>query len=434
MLKLMEMLFWRLEDIWDKTYYEVLNFESINNRLPNIYSKNENEKKLGKWCSHQKENKKRQRLSQDRIEKLQKIKSFNWEVDFDLKWENTKKNVEKFVINNGRYPVSTSKDKLEISYCNWVTKQKQLYKDEKLSSNRVESLQKIKGWEWEKDKLSIWENLYKELEEFVLKNNSLPYSKSDDKQERTLANWCNSQRILKRKNGLTPYQTKEFEKINNWFWDKDLNEIWDKKYEELKDFVKENNRFPSEKSLNSEEKRMSQWYYNQKKEKKNGSLCKERKNKLEKIEGWKWDSLMDSWEESFKYLVSFLENTGKFPSSESKDLIEKQNGRWCLCQRQKYKNGTLSEYAIKKFDNIPDWSWNPQDEKWFDILDHVKIFCKKNGKFPSSESQNAEEKSLGNWILKQRQLKKEMNIPLEKEKELEKIEGWTWIGRFRKTK
>jgi hypothetical protein len=79
-----------------------------------------------------------------------------------------------------------------------------------------------------------------------------------------------------------------------WQQSLDLDNIWQQNANSVKEFQEINNRFPTHNSKNKEEKRLSYWVANQKKNYKGKAkelrpLTKEQISFLESIPGWYWD-------------------------------------------------------------------------------------------------------------------------------------------------
>jgi len=77
------------------------------------------------------------------------------------------------------------------------------------------------------------------------------------------------------------------------------------------------------------------------------------------------------------------------------------------------------------FDNIDISVW--KKISWFDYFcDKLKIFMEQYNKIPSINSPNIEEKTLGRFGVKMRQLQKRGLMSTDKIKKLESIKGWKW--------
>ena len=130
-----------------------------------------------------------------------------------------------------------------------------------------------------------------------------------------------------------------------------LEKRWEKKFQELKDFVIENKKYPSQRSKNNEEKQLSIWIMSNRKFK--DTMKEERKNKLESLPNWKWIvCVKPSWEDSFNKLVNFIKENEKLPSTSSSNSIEKTLGLWAYTQKRNYKKNNLSQERIDKLESI----------------------------------------------------------------------------------
>ena len=90
----------------------------------------------------------------------------------------------------------------------------------------------------------------------------------------------------KKKDKLLEERIKKLELLDGWKWDKD--EKWNETYEQVKNFLNTNNKFPSECSKDKNVKSLGYWIMTQKRNKKKDKLLEERIEKLELLDGWKW--------------------------------------------------------------------------------------------------------------------------------------------------
>ena len=117
-----------------------------NNKMPSDHSKDSIEKQYGTWCCSRKQDKKNNRLSDDKISKLNEIELWCWEKEdtFYKLYENIKLWIE----TNNKMPSQSSNNKLERQYGKWCSRKRQDYKKGKLSNDKVLKLQKLKNWYW----------------------------------------------------------------------------------------------------------------------------------------------------------------------------------------------------------------------------------------------------------------------------------------------
>jgi superfamily II DNA or RNA helicase len=414
--------------VWEKRREEVVEFIRNNDgKFPSWSSENDKEKSLGIWCSKQRTNKKKNKLSEDQIKSLEEITGWKWETDLDAVWQGKREEVVEFIRNNdGKFPSGSSKNDKDKSLGLWCMTQRTNKKKGDLSEDRIASLEEIIGWKWDAD--AVWQGKREEVFEFIRNNNGkFPSWSSENDKEKSLGKWCVRQRTNKKKNKLSEDRITSLEEITGWKWETDLDAVWQGKREEVFEFIRNNNgKFPSTVSNDKEEKSLGNWCVTQRKNKKKGDLSEDQITSLEEITGWVWDADA-AWQGKREEVAEFIRNNdGKFPSKVSNDKEEKSLGMWCSNQRANKKKNKLSEDQIKSLEEITGWVWDA-DAVWQGKREEVFEFIRNNdGKFPSKVSNDKEEKSLGNWCMTQRTNKKKGDLSEDQIKSLEEITGWKW--------
>jgi hypothetical protein len=112
-----------------------------------------------------------------------------------------------------------------------------------------------------------------------------PSYSSKDADEKRLGNWQSSQRQYYKKRTLSEERVHALEATDGWVWESSLFEEnlvqWAAKRIEL-------GRYPSQKSMNADEKRLGVWQSSQRKYYKNKTLSEERVKALNATKGWVW--------------------------------------------------------------------------------------------------------------------------------------------------
>jgi len=100
----------------------------------------------------------------------------------------------------------------------------------------------------------------------------------------SLGVWVKDQRIAYKSGKLSRERIDLLEGLNGWIWDI-FKSSWQDKFEELKDYVKENGNAIILRRYRS----LGYWVSGQRKNYKSGKLSKEQINLLEGLNGWCWD-------------------------------------------------------------------------------------------------------------------------------------------------
>ena len=211
---------------------------------------------------------------------------------------------------------------------------------------------------------------------------------------------------------------------------------WNEKLEQVKTYIDDNNKLPSQYHKNKLVKKIGYWintqktnYKNNTQIMKNNNIKTEFKNFLDEYkEHFKTNE--EKWYEKLEKVKMHIDNNNKLPSQYHKIQEEKTLYYWINCQKQKYKNNTkiMKNTVIKtEFENFLDKykkHFETNEEKWYEHLQKCKMHIDKHNKLPSQYYKNQEEKTLYHWITKQKQkyknniyiMKNNNNIKTEFEK------------------
>ena len=134
--------YWDSDQLWMEKY-ELL---KILNETPVCSYITECGVKLGSWCEKQRGDKRKEKLSQEKIDLLEKMPGWYWEQDLDQLW------MEKYelLINLNKSVPTGYITECGVKLGSWCNRQKRLKKTGKLSQEQIDLLEKIPGWYWSK--------------------------------------------------------------------------------------------------------------------------------------------------------------------------------------------------------------------------------------------------------------------------------------------
>jgi len=363
--------------------------------------------KLGMWCQNQRQNKKKNKLSQEHIDILEKIPNWFWEQDLDEQW---KENYDLLKEYNDT-PSNTYETTCGVKLGSWCSRQRQDKKKNKLSQERIDLLEKIPNWYWEQDEQ--WNKTYTLLKEY----NDTPSKTYETTCGVKLGMWCQNQRQNKKKNKLSQEHIDLLEKIPNWYWEQDLDEQWNKTYTLLKEY----NDTPSKTYETTCGVKLGMWCQNQRQNKKKNKLSQEHIDLLEKIPNWYWEQDLDEqWNKTYTLLKEYNDT----PSKTYETTCGVKLGNWCSKQKQNKKKNKLSQEHIDLLEKIPNWYWE-QDEQW----NKTYTLLKEYNDTPSQTYVTTCGVKLGKWCQTQKTNKKKNKLSQERIDLLEKIPNWYWCKK-----
>jgi superfamily II DNA or RNA helicase len=434
------------DEIWEQNFERLGQFLNDKKKRPSQTSKDVNEKRLGKWLSHQQTNykNKNQSMTTDArrdiwdefVEKYKDLLLTDDEI-----WEQIFESLGQF-LNDEKRPSQTSKDVKEKKLGQWLSHQLINYKNKSKSMTTDARRDRWDEFvEKYKDLLSlpdeIWERTLESLCRYMNVEKKRPSESSKDDKEKRLGKWLCSQKNNYKKEcaSMTTYVRRDI-------WDefvekyKDLlltfDERWERTLESLCQFLNDEKRKPLEKSNNDKENRLGQWLSNQQQnyKKKSYSMSTDARRDIWEKFVKKYKNLLgtfdDIWKQTFASLGQFFDDEKRRPSQKSEDDEEKKLGQWLSAQLKNYKKECASMTTVarrniwKKFvvdyDSIlnnhkrvkkcpkHNWAFTKEDD------DHVHFECKlcqrktKRLKNLSStgykESNPDKKKEINEWLEK----------------------------------
>ncbi len=415
-------------DIWPQRFEELKAFIDENERRPAGKSKNPEEKKLGRWLQTQ------QYKYKNKIEGMKHEQRYNlWShfleeykehfISDDEKWLQNFEELNAFINMNKKTPTQQSKNAKEKNLGSWLSRQQKNYKNK---TDGMKHEERYKLWtqfleeykEYFITNDEVWFKQFEELKTFIDTNNKRPAKESKNKEENQLGHWVsNQQHCYKRKTSGMKDQarynlwTKFLEECKKYFITND--EVWFKQFEELKIFITENEKNPSDSSKDPKEKQLGQW------------ISSQQNYYKKKIEGMKdqvrynlWTQFLEEykeyfitndevWFKQFEELKTFINENERKPSDISKDPKEKNLGSWLSHQQQTCKKKdrimkveTIYNLWLQFLEEYKE-HFISKDEKWFQKFEELKLFINENLKRPIQKSKNNEERKLAEWLSSQ---------------------------------
>ncbi|MRX94014.1 Helicase associated domain protein, partial [Parabacteroides goldsteinii] len=252
--------------------------------------------------------------------------------------------------------------------------------------------------------LDAWPVMYERLIEYKEREGRWPQA-----AEGKLGNWCNTQRIARKKGTLSEDYISQLDRIG-FEWEVQ-DSRWMQYYEELKGFMVVEHRCPKR-----GENKLNTWCNTQRQARKKGLLSNERIRLLDSIGFW-WEQDLDSlWAENWQQVLIYYKKHKRWPKSN-----EGKAGSWCNTQRKNRKQGLLSAERIARMD-AEGFIWTI-DDVWMENYEKLQQFFSENNRWPT-----ARENKLGSWCFVQRRALKKGELSSDRRSLLDKI-SFPWSLR-----
>jgi hypothetical protein len=194
------------EAFWEQMFAALVDFKKVHGhcRVPDKWSKNP---KLGAWIGTQRTVRLKEKLSKDRIKRLDEI-GFVWDP-LETLWEDMFATLAEFKKMHGhcRVPRKWPENK---RLANWVSKQRTARARGTLAKGRFERLDEI-GFVWDPLE-TLWEDMFATLAEFKKVHGHCDVP-SRWPENLSLANWVGTQRIARNKGTITEDRIKRLDDL-----------------------------------------------------------------------------------------------------------------------------------------------------------------------------------------------------------------------------
>jgi hypothetical protein len=276
--------------------------------------------------------------------------------------------------------------------------------------------------------------LYEELKSFVKAHGHALVPDKYRQNGIQVGIWVSTQRTNHKRGRLPKDKVKLLESLKEWSWDP-IEDQWHSSYQELESFVKANGHARVPQSYRQNGIRVGVWVAKQRANHKGGRLPKDKVKLLESLKAWSWDPIEDQWHSSYQELKSFVKAHGHalVPASYRQNGL--RLGSWIVTQRTVYKGGRLPKDKITLLQSLKGWSWNPREIAWDSSFQELKSFVNAHGHALVPYSYRQNNIQLGEWLAAQRTKHMRGQLPTDKVKRLESLQGWSWqVRRTSRTK
>ena len=346
------------EEEWSRNFNKLKEFIDNNQRRPVQKAKEENEKFLGIWLCRQLKNYKNCKDGMKDVDRREIWKQFQEEYSEFLatpeeEWIRNLNQLKEFIDNNQRRPSTIAKEENEKFLANWLSTQLTNYKK---CAQAMKDPARRDIWKQFMDEYSEfiatqeeeWSRNFKKLKKFIDQNQRRPVQKAKEENEKLLANWLSHQlkNYKKCSHGMKdPARREVWEKFMDEYSEfiATQEEEWIRNFNQVKDFIDQNQKRPSEKSKEENEKFLANWLSNQL---TNYKKCAQAMKDPARREIWEtfidkycefFVSPEEEWNRNFNQLKEFIDQNQRRPINRAKEENEKFLGKWLSGQLTHYK-------------------------------------------------------------------------------------------------
>lgn len=330
----------------------------------------------------------------------------SWEFMFGL--------LQTYVAREGHALVPRAHLESDHQLGGWVGNQRQLR--ERMSPVRRAQLEGLDGWVWDSVE-DAWQNGYKHLVAYAKREGNGRVPVSHLEQGYRLGQWAAVQR--RNRTQLSAERVRLLEQIPEWTWDPYAAD-WERAYRALLSFRRREGHAAVPRPHIEDGVRLGQWIGVQRADR--GRMPLERRQKLEAVDGWSWNSRDDAWDRAFAALEIYVQREGnpRVPLEHVERGI--RLGRWLKSQRRLGRK--LRASRRKRLEALDGWSWELRRDDWEDAFQLLERYMKRKGDAQPPAGHIEDGFALGSWVKAQRRNRSSMTA--SRRRRLEALKGWSW--------
>lgn len=374
-------------DRWDEMYEELVEFYNIHSHI--LVPNSGKYKVINTWCTTQRADFRRNKLSKERIEKLRDI-----HFEFDYSKLRFNQLMRLYVEAHSK---GINIDTVETHYkgknlYHWVLKARKMYEENELSDSIVNRLNAI-GFQWESRYVSEAER-WEILEDWLKSNKIEDLTVYVTHKGYGLGYWYYMMKVKARKNEL-PDEVMEKLKSVGFSYVKYVDASWEKAIEMYRRYLDE------EKLSDKEIAGVKDWIIKQRRRWKLGKLSSEKVAELEKM-GFDFSGVeVKTWEESYEIMREYKEEFGHCDVVKGTEYRDYNLHSWVIYQRKMFKKGKLVEEQIERLNEI-GFIWDKLVYDWMIAYDILKEYYEEYGHSNPLRGQLYRDFSIGDWVRSQR--------------------------------
>jgi superfamily II DNA or RNA helicase len=138
------------------------------------------------------------------------------------------------------------------------------------------------------------------------------------------------------------------------------------------------------------------------------------------------DATTVPWEFWFGLLEKYVAEHGTARVSPLFTDGDYRLGGWVAKQRARGSEWALNPDRSRRLAELPGWTWDPREDLWEEGFERLGEYVKNHGDAVVPKAYTIDGYQLGAWVTTQRRAYKQARLPLERQRRLEDVKGWTW--------
>jgi superfamily II DNA or RNA helicase len=334
--------------------------------------------------------------------------------------------LERYVADTGAAQVNKDCEVDGYRLGGWCVNQRAKGRRGELSADRVDRLDSLPGWVWDRHD-SRWEAGLRQLLKYVDENGHALIPAHEAFEGYPLGSWAAIQRRDSRTGKLLKERRERLDAVPGWVWSLE-EERWENGFRHLAEYVDTHGNSLVTQSCDTDDGfRLGAWVNFQRTRYNHKTLEQDRVERLAQLPGWVWRASEAKWDEGFQHLRKFADAHGnvKVPLDYEVDGFKLRD--WLANNRAKFDK--LSPDRQRRLNRLPGWDDYSHDVKWETAFQHLIAYVNEHGDAKVERPCVVDGYPLGTWAMTQRLAFKKGKLANHRVKRLAALPGWDWDRR-----
>lgn len=272
-----------------------------------------------------------------------------------------------------------------------------------------------------------WEQALEHLRAYVEREGHANVPFEHVEEGFALGPWVQAKRARHQRGRLEADRAAALQALPGWTWDA-VADQWERGYQALLAFrageghldVPAHHWEPDGFPLGS-------WVRSHRRRGGRRSITEEQRTRLEAIPGWTYQAPTQArWETARAALHVFAEREGhcRTPRQHQEHGVDIE--AWSKQQRARHHSGQLSADRVSRLEQVPGWSWSPQEDTWERGFAALRANVAATGTAGVHRDEVRDGYPVGAWVGEQRTRHTRGVLDAERRERLEALPGWSW--------
>lgn len=243
-----------------------------------------------------------------------------------------------------------------------------------------------------------------------------------------LGTWVGAKRSQYRKGRMNPARQQQLEALPGWTWDAP-EDVWETGFAHFLDFARtEGHQRVPVTYTTADGFPLGSWVRSHRRPGGGRkTMTTGQRDRLEAVPGWSYGSAASTfWEDAYEALLAFSRREGHCRTLRGCREDGINIDAWSKQQRARFHRGDLGPERVGRLQEVPGWSWAPQDDAWEAGFAALTEHVRQTGTTGVSQRVADGAYPVGVWAGEQRNRHRRGELDAPRVSRLESLPGWSW--------